>query len=131
MAMDNFDDLHTDPIIAVSIMQELELSGADLEDPHKFSRLKHAIGFFSKLPEQNRESIFRRILSGKTDKLKIAWEYASLVEQCENTKKSLGEKMATLSSLETAKEDTNEIKGAVDELTKQVEFLSKEIQIYG
>lgn len=76
-----FNQLGISPIRATKILESLDISIYDLEDPKVFSRLEDVINILKKYDEDSQNFFIKKATVGKQDKLKIMHEYVKLLEK--------------------------------------------------
>lgn len=75
-----FNDLGIDALTGVELMDWLNISQIDLNDPSRFARLHQVIDYFKQFPKDTQRFLIVRATNGKNvDKLNHVWEYSQLL----------------------------------------------------
>jgi Mor family transcriptional regulator len=76
-----FNELGISPLLAVELLDNLDLSTEHLNDPYIFSKLQSVIEFLKEYPEDTQRFIIKKATFGKQDKLKVMAEYSRLLKE--------------------------------------------------
>lgn len=127
-----FQELGLNPIMAVTLMENLDLTAEHLNDPYVFNKLQTVIDFLKDYPEDTQRFLLRKATFGKQDKLKVFHEYTHLLKE-KKYREEVAEKLKTEKSAVEATNDPfkiAEIDVKEKENLSKIQSLREEIEIY-
>lgn len=115
-----FGDLGVDAITGVELMDFLDLTADELQDPRRFSQLQQVISFFKQFPTDTQRFLIKKVTTGKmVDKLKHVLEYTRL----------LSKKSALENELDAVEKERSAIEASGDPIAlQQISFKANDIE---
>lgn len=119
-------ELGINPILAVTIMENLDLSTDDINIPQNFAKLQHVINFLKDYSEDAQRFIIRKATFGKQNKLKCMDEYCDLLKE----KSSLESNLEKIKKEQSAVGISGHFMQQEVEINNRLNALKEEIEIY-
>lgn len=76
-----FNQIGINPLKAVSLMENLDISIEQLNDPYVIYRLESIVDFLKNYDDDSQSFFIKKATLGKQDKLKVLSEYIKLIEK--------------------------------------------------
>lgn len=131
-----FNDLGIDPVIAVKLMDLLNVSSDDFIDARRFERFKDVASYIGRF--ENYEYMIRKLtLTKNVDRLDHMWEWCQLSKQRQDIEKSIedisfeGEELDKLSSSSEGVEKLKQIQKVLSNKVSEINNLDQEMELYG
>jgi len=135
MTMQNeqlFNELGVSPLLAIKMMESLDLSIEDIQNPFTFRRLQTVIDHLKGYSEDTQRFLIRKATLGKQDKLKCMDEYCDLLKEKKFNEDKKEQIKKEKSAIELSKDELkiSEIKQKEQEINRRIAFISEEIDLY-
>lgn len=127
------EDLGSNPITTVKILDWLGLDIAELSIPSRFAKLEYVLDFLSQFPEDTQRFLITKSTRGKAvDKLDHVFEYSHLVTSKMNLENELemASKEFDQVSIIGDSERINQLNNQKLQVTEALSRLNREIEIY-